>query len=306
MALRAWLQSARPLAHANIAIPLLLGEMLAFVDCLRIDWGLLVLAHAFGVLDQLYIVWANDVADEAADEHHPAPTIVSGGSRVLQQGKLRATQIARAAIGAAVVMLALSLVAAVAMDRPATPLFWALAIGLLWAYSFAPLRLSYRGAGGLTQAFGVMVVLPVFGYYLQCGDIRGFVWPALLPCLALGLASNIATALPDFEADTAAEKLTWPVRYGLRRAKTHCVQLIALGAVCTPLVLPTLPKLGWALIEGPALLLAAVNYRTYGQAPADDTRARLRFSLLNGVAINLVIVGWIVALAMQPRWGWPL
>lgn len=306
MSLRAWIQASRPLAQANIAIPLLLGEMLAYIDCMGLDVGLLLVAHVFGVLDQLFIVWANDVADEAADRENRHPTILSGGSRVLQQGKLTVAQLARAALIAALLMLGLSLFTAVAMDRPAMPIAWALAVALLWAYSFPPARLSYRGAGAITQAFGVMVVLPLLGFYLQCGDIRGFPWAALVPCVLLGVAGNITTALPDHEADVATDKQTWPVRYGLVRARTHSLQFIALGAVCTPLVLPDLPKMGWAMIEAAPLLIIALNYRLFGKATASNARARLWFSVLNGAAINLVVVGWIIALALRPTWGWGL
>lgn len=304
MSLRAWVQSCRPLAQVNIAIPLLLGEMLASTLCPRLDLGLLIVAHVFGVLDQLFIVWANDVADEEADRRNEAPTAFSGGSRVLPDGLLHTRQLAQAAAVAALAMLALSVYAAVALDRPATPLAWALAVVLLWAYSFPPARLSYRGAGAITQAFGMMVVLPLLGFYLQCGDIQGFPWAALVPCVLLGLASNITTALPDHPADEATGKATWPVRYGSRRARKHSLQLIALGAVSTPLVLPDLPQLGWAAIEALPLLLVLVNARAIDRAEVHDRSACLRFVVLNGAAINLTIVGWIVALAMRPPWGW--
>lgn len=304
MSLRAWVQASRPLAQVNIAVPVLLGEMIAYVECMRLDVGLLLVAHLFGVLDQLFIVWANDVADEASDRLNPHPTPFSGGSRVLIEGKLRPQQLARAAVVAAGLMLGLSVYAAVALDRPAMPLGWALAVLLMWAYSFPPGRLSYRGAGALTQAFGVMVCLPLLGFYLQCGDIRGFPWAALVPLAALGLASNITTALPDHEADAATDKATWPVRYGPRRARKHSLQLIALGAVMTPLVLPDLPQAGWALIEGLPLLLVLVNLRALDRAEASDRRACLRFVVLNGAAINLTMLGWITALAMRPAWGW--
>ena len=178
MSLRAWIQASRPLSQVNIALPLLVGEMLAFVDCLHLDVGLLVVAHAFGVLDQLFIVWANDVADEADDRANMAPTPFSGGSRVLVEGKLTRRALARAAAGAAIAMLVLSIFAAALLDRPAMPLAWALAGALAWAYSFAPFRLSHGAGGAAAQAFGVMVVLPLLGFFLQCGDVRGFPWPA--------------------------------------------------------------------------------------------------------------------------------
>ncbi|MEX1363365.1 MAG: prenyltransferase [Nannocystaceae bacterium] len=304
MGVRAWIQASRPLSQANIAIPLLLGEMLAYVECMRLDVGMLVLAHVFGLLDQLFIVWANDVADEDADAVNDRPTLLSGGSRVLQQGRLTARQLSRAAIAAALAMLGLSVYAAVGLSRPAMPLGWALAVVLLWAYSFPPARLSYRSAGALTQAFGVMVVLPLLGFYLQCGDIRGFPWVALAPMLALGMAGNIVTALPDREADDEVGKQTWPVLYGAARARKHCLQLIALGALGTPWVLPDMPQAGWALVEAGPLAVLLVALWLHQRGAELSPKRTLWFSIACGGAISLTMIAWIVALAMRPPWGW--
>ena len=318
MSLRAWLQASRPLAQVNIAVPLLLGELLAYVEGLRLDVGLLVVAHLFGVLDQLFIVWANDVADEADDRANPAPTPFSGGSRVLVEGKLSRRSLARAAAAAALAMLALSIFAALALDRPAMPLAWALAVALVWAYSFPPFRLSHGAGGAAVQTFGVMVVLPLLGFYLQIGSVLGFPWPVLVPCVLLGLASHITTALPDQPADEAVGKRTWPVLHGQRRARVHSLQLAALGALATPLVLPDLPQLGWAAIEAVPVVLLLVNRwgldradaRSHGPAGAEGdreappNRACVRFVILNGAAINAALLGWIIALALRPPWGW--
>jgi len=304
MSLRAWIQASRPLAQVNIAVPLLLGEMLAYVECLRLDVGLLVVAHAFGVLDQLFIVWANDVADETDDRANSAPTPFSGGSRVLVEGKLRRATLARAAAVAALAMLGLSVYAAVALDRPGMPLAWALAVALLWAYSFGPFRLSHGAGGAAAQAFGVMVVLPLLGFYLQCGHVRGFPWPALVPCVLLGVASHITTALPDHPADEAVGKRTWVVLNGPRRARVHSLQLAALGTLATPFVVPDLPQLGWAAIEVVPVVLLLINRRALDRADAQDRESCLRFVILNGAAINLTMLGWIVALALRPPWGW--
>jgi 1,4-dihydroxy-2-naphthoate octaprenyltransferase len=304
MSLRAWVQASRPLAQVNIAVPLLLGELLAYVEGLRLDVGLLVVAHLFGVLDQLFIVWANDVADEADDRANPAPTPFSGGSRVLVEGKLSRRSLARAAAGAAIAMLGVSVFAALALDRPAMPFFWALSVAVLWAYSFAPFRLSHRAAGAAAQAFGMMIVLPLLGFYLQLGDVRGFPWPVLVPCVLLGLASHIATALPDHPADEAVGKRTWSVLHGQRRARMHSVQLAALGALATPFVLPDLPQLGWVAIEAVPVALLLVNRLGLDRADASDRKGCMRFVILDAAAINATMLGWIVALALRPPWGW--
>jgi 1,4-dihydroxy-2-naphthoate octaprenyltransferase len=300
MAWRAWVQASRPLAQANIAVPLLFGQLVAFAECGRLDVGLVVLAHLFGIFDQLFIVYANDLADEEGDRAHTAPTPFSGGSRVLVEGKLSRRALSRAAIAMALAMLATCVVAAIWFARPAAPLGWALAVVLLWAYSYPPLRGSYHGWGEALQGLGVGVALPLLGFYLQCGDIRGFPWAALAPAFLLGVASNIATGLPDHEADMAVGKHTWSVRYGPERARKHCLQIVAIATLMTPLVLADLPQLGLVALEaGPllALGLALVVSRAAVFRPT-------RFVFAVGLAINLAFVGWIVALAIRPPWGW--
>jgi|GEM_PF-384612 len=292
---RAWLQAARPLAQANIAVPLLFGELLAIHAIGRVDVTMLIIAHVFGVFDQLFIVFANDVADEEGDRLNETHNMFSGGSRVLPEAKLSSRALGIAAIVMATIMLALS-GAAAALDRPAMLGGWALAVGLLWAYSYAPLRLSYRGLGELTQGIGVGLVLPLIGWYLQIGHFEGLPWLALLPCFLLAFASNISTALPDHPADVAVNKQTWPVRFGEARARKHSLQIIALGVFLSPLVLPKLDHAGLAGVEiGPALALL-INLRLLPKADASERRNCRRFVFLNGLAINLALAGWIVAL----------
>ncbi len=293
-----WLQAARPLAHVNIAVPLLLGEMLAFHAGGRIDIGMLVAAHAFGVLDQLFIVFANDVADEAGDRVNETHNAFSGGSRVLPEGKISRRALATAAAACALGMVALSVGLATAGHRPAMLAGCALALLLLWAYSYAPLRLSYRGHGELTQGVGVGLVLPAIGWYLQTGELDSLPWLALLPGVLLGVASNISTALPDHPADEAVGKATWPVRFGQARARKHSLQLIALAVLLTPIVLPGLDHSGLLAIEiGPVLALL-LNLRLLPGSDATERRRCRQFVFLNGLAINLALLGWIVALGL--------
>ncbi len=130
MSARAWLRAARPLAHANIAPPLVLGQALAYALGHGFDPIFAVFAHGFGVLDHLFIVFANDVADREADAQNDAPTPFSGGSRVLQEGLLSPRQLATGAALAGAGLLALS-TAAIAFGRPLTPVFALAAIALL-------------------------------------------------------------------------------------------------------------------------------------------------------------------------------
>jgi len=297
-AMLAWIQAARPLAQVNIAIPLLFGEMLAFHATGQLDVGMLIAAHAFGVFDQLFIVFANDVADVEGDKLNETHNMFSGGSRVLPEGKLTRRALATAAAVCAGAMFLISAALTTVGHRPAMLAGWALAVVFLWAYSYAPLRLSYRGFGEITQGVGVGLVLPVMGWYLQVGHLDGLPWLALLPSVLLATASNISTALPDHAADTAVDKQTWPVRFGEARARKHSLQIIALGILLTPFVLPGLDRDSLLLVEAaPAVALIANTFLRH-RADSSERRACTRFVFLNGTAINLALAAWCIALGV--------
>jgi 1,4-dihydroxy-2-naphthoate octaprenyltransferase len=292
---RAWFQAARPLAIVNIAVPLLVGQGLAFSTARSLSWTLLGLVLVAGVFDQLFIVFANDVADEQGDRAHQAPTPFSGGSRVLVEGKLTPAQLRNGARIAAVLLGVVAGVTGYAFDRPWVVPMWGAGIMLLWAYSFPPLRLSYRGWGEVAQGLGVGVGLPLISYYTQVGNFDAFPWPALAPMFLLGFASNITTALPDRDADLACDKKTWPVRFGLHRARVHSLQITAVAVFMTPFVLPHFPRWVWAAVEAaPALVLLAGLV----ELKRDETTTRdalVRAVVINGAAATLVMVGWLVA-----------
>jgi len=292
--LAAWIQASRPVSQANIAGPLVLGQALAFAVTGRFAWWALGAIHLFGVLDQLFIVWANDSADAEADRRNDAPTPFSGGSRVIPEGKLTPRQLAAASIGAAVALGMLCVVLALA-GRPLAILFWLAAVALLWAYSFGPIRLSYRGDGEVLQGLGVGCVLPLFGYYLQAGDLDAFPLDVLLPTFALGYAGNVLTALPDRPADAAAGKRTLAVRIGQRPARAVFVVLV-LGAVASvSFVGPSLSvaALAWTCTPAALAALMAASIITAGES---DGRATVRLVVAGGLAINLLLAGWSLGL----------
>lgn len=291
----AWVQASRPLAQVNIAMPLLVGQALAFAQHDRFSWTVFALLHVFGVLDQLFIVYANDYADAESDRLNETYTPFSGGSRVVPEGKLTPHSLRLAAWLMAAAMLGLCAWFAFFEQRPWVLAGGALAIALMWAYSFAPLRLSYRGHGEILQGLGLGVVLPVVGYYGQAGSFAGLDPLALLPLFLLGYAGNLNTSLPDFPGDVASQKRSYTVRLGQFRARRHTLELLAIAACLTPLVVPPLP---WpyvlAIVLGPIAVLAT-NLPLLGSADAQQRDECRRFVFVNGAALNLALLGWTLA-----------
>ncbi len=285
----------RPLAHGNIAPPIVLGQALAFASGHRFDLRMAALAHGFGLVAHATIVFANDYADREADALHASPTIFSGGSRVLVEGKLRPRELATAAWLSAGGLTIGSLAAGLLADRPWLFVFAIATLLLLFAYSLRPLALSYRGFGEIAQGLGVGLVLPLLGYYAQAGGLSDASLATFAPLVILGIASNIFTALPDTSADALAKKATWPVRRGERRAAIEALALVGLALVLA-WQLTSFSPMWMAIAFGAPALLALVALRYLPRADAAHRDDGLRFVGLGLFAITWLHLGWSAAL----------
>jgi 1,4-dihydroxy-2-naphthoate polyprenyltransferase len=289
----AWLRATRPLAHGNIAPPILLGQAWAWAATGRFSLTALVVAQAFGVIDHLFIVFANDVADLEVDRDNRTHNLFSGGARVLVEGWITRRALGRAAVAMAALLLMLCFTW---RERPLLPLFGLAAIALLIAYSYPPLRLSHRGGGEVLQGLGVGVVLPLVGYYGQAGDLGELPVVGLVALFAFGVAGNVLTALPDEPSDRAGGKRSWPVLRGGRRARRDALALSCLALAVASLAMVDLAPTPRAVVLGlPALSLFASLFFLSRADPGE--RGCLPFVALAAGASAILQLGWSAALA---------
>jgi 1,4-dihydroxy-2-naphthoate octaprenyltransferase len=118
------------------------------------SWEIVLACHFYGLVSQLYIVFANDVADMATDRRNFTFTLFSGGSRVLVDGLLTRRQLG----WAAVLCAALSALTGVFLGVrhgawPPLPLIL-FGLGLLWAYSYPPFACPTGAAGSTCRWSG--------------------------------------------------------------------------------------------------------------------------------------------------------
>ena len=293
--LSSWIQAARPLAQGNIFVPLLLGQGLAYGYCAAFSWKRFALVHLFGVLVHLFIIFANDAADWRGDVMNKTFNVFSGGSRVVPEGKLTPRQLAYAALAMAATLGVFGLVTSFALRLPFMLVLVTFPLSLLWAYSFPPLRLSYRGGGEWLQGLGLGLVLPLIGFYLQCGDFLPSMIKTLIPAVLLGWAGNVVTALPDAPADRQAQKRTYPVRHTQRRARRDALLVIAGAVIATPWVIPRATTATYAVIISAPLALLAAALPLVRSADATRPQECLRFVVLAAAAISVAQVAWAVA-----------
>lgn len=284
--MRTWIQAARPLAHVNIVVPLLLGQAAAWHVTGRFELGWFAAALVWGVLDHLFVIFSNDFADRRADSGRR--TVLSGGSGVIPEGKLSPGQVARAAQVAAALLMFFSL-ALMLVGRPWTPAYALAAWLLVWLYSFPPVRASYRGGGELLQGIGVGIGLPSLGYYMQCEAVLAPGW-VIGPATLLGVCSNVLTALPDVEDDARADKRTWPVRRGTPSARRFASAGIAFGSFAVFLWTPGVALPVKAVVSILPLLPLLIG-----------TRAEHPFQAAwwSSIALNLLLGLWIAVLVVR-------
>lgn len=214
-----WLKASRLPSQTYIFFPLLLGQILGYTRIAEWNWPIALLVHVFGLFIQLYIVYANDYADYQVDILNDTYTIFSGGSRVLVDGDITPNVLKKAAFLMAGGSLGTALLLTIFFRRPLALMLVMMALLLLYAYSYPPFRLSYRGGGEFLQMIGVGGVLPLFGYYAQAGSLVHFPYTLFSILLPINLACAIATSLPDEPSDRRGQKHTISVLFGIQHAR---------------------------------------------------------------------------------------
>jgi 1,4-dihydroxy-2-naphthoate octaprenyltransferase len=300
-ALRAWIRAARLPSQSYIALPLIFGQMLALHVTGMWSWPIFVIVALFGIFDQLYIVFANDYADRETDALNETSTVFSGGSRVLVDGSLSPKALFRAAILMAVLAIATGVALLVGWGHALVLPLVLIGLVLLWAYSFAPLRMSYRGGGEFLQMLGVGLVLPLIGYAAQAGNLSRFPVEVFAFLLPLNLATSLSTALPDEPSDRISDKRTLAVLLGGTAARTLIIALNCGGlALFAILVSPAFDDLSWsleALLALPVLSVVLQVLMARRAAPGTGSiLAFVFFSLLCNLSlVALLIIGLATA-----------
>lgn len=256
--IRSWIKASRPASQSYIFFPLLLGQAVYYSQTLNFNPAIFILLHMYGLFIQLFIVYANDRADIETDLLNTTYNIFSGGSRTLVNGLITKSENTAAILiviaGNAAVGFILTALYQLELSLPLI----VISLGLLWMYSFSPVRLSYRGGGEILQMLGVGLVLPFFGFYGQAGTLADFPIRLLAFILPCQMACAIATSLPDEPSDRASKKHTASVLLGIPRAKLAVIMLIAMSLLFFIVLSPALLKHTAAVLTLPMLSFAGI------------------------------------------------
>ncbi len=256
--------------------------------------ALALLAHAAGNV-------LNDVHDaisgaDAANRSGIFP--FTGGTRLIQQGRVRVQQ-TRALARALLLVLVPAGVLLALQSSGAVLWIGALGIFLAWAYSAPPLQLMSRGLGELAVAATWSLVV-VGADAVQRGSV--FIIP-VLTSLSYGLLiANILliNGVPDARADASVGKATLAVRCGPRGAALvyALLALLAHGWLAWGVWHFLQPERAlWGLLSAPLSVAAAVLL--WQRA---DTPDRLRPALVLTIAAACVHGLAMAAGLLSMRW----
>lgn len=289
-----WVQAARPLAHPMIFLPLLVGQTLAFDVNQQFSLMLFLYTLLFGVLYQVLLLYVNDYADETVDRANDR-YFLSGGSRVIPEGKLRGKDLLAGATVAFLALMGLTAWLVIIIDRPWLWVGTVLAVALGWAYNMKPLQLSHRGHGEILQGLGCGVLLPLIGFYLQQGSMQEFPWFTVLPLFLIFYVGNIVTALPDYPSDKAGGKRTYPVRHGELGARQAALGLLATAYVGVMVANRQLSWMGLAFIAAPAALAlgGTIQSGTFYAANTSNFAICKRFVIWVSASQAWVLCAWV-------------
>jgi 1,4-dihydroxy-2-naphthoate polyprenyltransferase len=223
--------ASRPKFLTASAAPVLVGSTLGFAVADSFNWPLFLLALFAMMALHAGANIANDYFDHLSgnDWVNKNITPFSGGRRFIQQGTLspRATLLASLfclTIGAMLGVIILLITQSV----------FILILGITgllggFFYTAPPAKLGYRGIGEIVIAF-LFGIFPVYGsYYLQAGTID------LIPLAAACIMGVwiflviVANEFPDLAADSAVNKKTLVVHFGI----PTCVWIYRIAIVST-------------------------------------------------------------------------
>lgn len=294
MNIKAWIAASRLPAQIFMFPAILLGQALHFSFTGEFNLGAFVSLLIYGLAMHFFIVYINDVADYETDQKNTTFTPFSGGSRVLVEGKLTKQSLLIAGLVMAGVVLFIGNLMAIRSGEWTLMVWIVVGLFLMHAYSFGPIRLSYRGFGEVLQMLGVGVVLPVVGYLAQGGAYETLPWLMIMALLPAQYGMAISTSLPDEPSDKESQKRTTVVILGVKRSQALMLGLFAL-AIGAVTLLSTITSTFVFLTLGIIILLSQLIIFYAKKPKPGDFSMFLLVSL--AILLNTVLVlGWGITL----------
>lgn len=300
--LKTWAKATRLPFLTATAVPVILGSAIAWQQGFPFSWLLFAVTLLGVSFAHLGTNLANDYYDHKSgnDEANTTPTPFSGGSRVIQDGLIKAESVRNASFTFFVLALA-AMAWLYGGTRYIVLVIIGIAGGLIgFFYTAPPLKLGYRGFGELLTGvcFGPLVVMG--SYAVHSGAVDRVSLLASVPVgLLIGLVLYV-NEFPDYDADRSVGKKTAVVLLGKREAMgayhsllffTYGFAAIFIVVGLLPLfallVFLTLPLAIRAFLASRRYILEGEDIRTLLPANASTIMLHLSFGLLLSLSFAL-------------------
>ncbi len=212
--IKAWIQASRPPFFVATLIPLTVGAVMAGKQGSFHLWPFI-----FVLLGSFLVHFATNIANDYFDHLQGTDAGDSiGGSRVLQDGKITASELLAAIILLYLLASAIGLGLAWLLDLWAiVPLMVLAAFSSLF-YVAPPVRYGYHGLGEVFVGINMGPVMVLGSYWVLLGHTDFAALPVSLPIGLMVALILYYQSLPDIETDERVGKRTLAVRMGKTRA----------------------------------------------------------------------------------------
>lgn len=300
-----WRYAAKPASWPKLLVPAAFGQLvgLSVVGVAAASATAVVGAALFGAVftlfDLLAIVFLNDWGDREVDAIKRRMFPDGCSPKTIPDGLLPARALLVAGLAAVAGLVVTAAVGAALLGRPLLMPFGLAAALVFQAYSFAPLRLNYRGGGEVLEALGVGLLLPWIGAYAQSGVLWHACYWSFVGSFVLSFGSALASGLSDEVSDVAGGKRTFATTLGNARTRFGAWCCLPLGALAWSVAgvavdsLPVLASLGAALVVSLGAIPAWRASRaavTNAFAAQAQFKLQLHLSIWWGMAVIAVLV----------------
>lgn len=292
---------------------MLLGQALGVTAAGRLDLVAFGFGLCFTVCELLYVVFLNDWGDRRVDRIKRQMFPDDCSPKTIPDEILPARAVLSAGIIAGLLAIAIAGYAQSMLGRGGLMVASIGVLAVFLPYTFAPLRLNYRGGGEWLEGVGVGVALPCFHLFLQGGELwHRSLW--LVPGFAMmALASAVASGLADEQSDRRGGKRTYVSEYGNRAARA-LIERVVLAACLVWAPCMRFSGVVPAPIGALAIVIVLVNWRRMRSVSHEaKTNAfaaqRLYKHFLHQAQWRSTVLLSIVLIAgtlLHAKLGWPL
>ena len=240
-----WAKLGRLPFHSVGVMPFVLGIVIAWSQDYAVNWGLAVLSTLAVVLIMLATYLGGEYYDYETDSLNAQFNKFSGGSRVLQTGRVARRPVLVAAVASAVIAAVIGLVILFYYKTgPYTIPLGAFGLICGYFYSSKPFRWAYTGIGEILIGICYGWLTVNSAYYLQTGTFDIVPTLASIPIAISIFLVIFINEFPDYVSDRMSNKRNLVVRMGQDRAAVLYIVMATLCFLSVPLgVLGGVPKL---------------------------------------------------------------